>query len=188
MKSQLTLILSVAGALSFSGCSLNNLKTPAEKRQYIVDMKNDTLNQLYRVKPHARRVINKAVGYAVFSNANVNVVIASFSGGYGVAVDNRNGRKTYMRMGEVGLGLGLGLKDYRVIFAFHTHRSMKRFVNRGWNAGGHFDAAAKASDKGKSYTGEALIGGMTIYHITKSGLALQATLKGTKFWKDKELN
>ena len=188
MKTRIILALVTSFSLTFGGCALNSLKSPAEKRQYILDMKDETLRQLYREKPGARNVIQKAVGYAVFSNANVNVIIASFSGGYGVAINNHTGRKTYMRMGEVGLGLGLGVKDFRVIIVFHTRRSMRRFVNNGWNFGGQLDAAAKASDKGEAYTGEALIGGMTIYHITKTGLALQALLKGTRFWKDKELN
>ena len=187
-KLKLTSIALLALVISISGCGLNNAKTPADKRQYILDMKSETLRELYRVKPHARGVIRKAAGYAVFSSANVNVVLASFGGGYGVATDNRNGRNTYMRMGEVGLGLGLGVKDFRVIFVFHTRRTMNQFVNKGWNFGAHADAAAKASDKGGSYSGEALIGSMTIYHLTKSGLALQATLKGTKFWKDNSLN
>ena len=50
------------------------------------------------------------------------------------------------------------------------------------------DAAAKASDKGAAVGGEAVLGGITIYQLTKSGLALQATVKGTKYWKDDDLN
>jgi len=188
MKLLVSLPLLSILALSLSSCSLHKLKTPTEKRQHILNMKNNALNVLYRTKPHARRVIRKAVGYAVFKNANVNVIIASFAGGYGVAIDNRNGRKTYMRMGEIGIGLGIGVKDYRVIFAFHTRAAYRRFVRYGWNAGAHIDAAAKARHKGKSIAGEAQIGHMTIYSITKSGLALQATIKGTKFWRDKDLN
>jgi len=188
MKSRITLTLTVIFAVFMGGCGLNSQKTPEDKRRFILDMQSDTLNQLYRTKPHARGVINNSAGYAVFSNANVNLILASFSGGYGVATNRQTGKRTYMRMGEVGFGLGIGVKDFRVIFVFHTKRALRQFVNRGWNFGAHADAAAKASDKGKAYTGEALIGGITIYHITKSGLALQATLKGTKFWKDKKLN
>jgi hypothetical protein len=29
---------------------------------------------------------------------------------------------------------------------------------------------------------------VTVYQLTESGLALQATVKGTKFWVDHELN
>jgi hypothetical protein len=35
---------------------------------------------------------------------------------------------------------------------------------------------------------ETVIPGVEIYQITKNGLALQATLQGTKYWKDKKLN
>ena len=30
--------------------------------------------------------------------------------------------------------------------------------------------------------------GIEIYSMTESGLALQATVAGTKYWKDKDLN
>ena len=36
--------------------------------------------------------------------------------------------------------------------------------------------------------GEAVIDNITIYQLTKTGLALQVTVKGTKYWKDDELN
>jgi hypothetical protein len=50
------------------------------------------------------------------------------------------------------------------------------------------DAAAKASDKGAAVGGEILVDKVTIYQLTESGLALQATVKGTKYWKDNALN
>ncbi|HEY5738528.1 MAG TPA: hypothetical protein VIW27_02325 [Gammaproteobacteria bacterium] len=49
-------------------------------------------------------------------------------------------------------------------------------------------AAAKASDKGAAAGGEISVDNMTIYQLTESGLALQATIKGTRFWKDDGLN
>jgi len=65
---------------------------------------------------------------------------------------------------------------------------MERFIRSGWEFGGHADAAAKAGDKGAAVGGEILADNMTIYQLTESGLALQATVKGTKYWKDDELN
>jgi len=50
------------------------------------------------------------------------------------------------------------------------------------------DAAAKASEKGAAVGGEATFDNITVYQLTESGLALQATVKGTKFWQDSELN
>jgi lipid-binding SYLF domain-containing protein len=169
-------------------CATTKGVRPNDRRHAVLDMKNKTLAELYRVHPHAKSEIAKAPGYAVFSNANVNVIFASFGGGYGVVKNNRTGKYTYMKMGELGIGLGLGAKDFRAVFIFHDQDIMNRFISSGWEFGGHADAAAKASDKGAAVGGEVLLDNITIYQLTKSGLALQATIKGTKYWKDEDLN
>jgi lipid-binding SYLF domain-containing protein len=170
------------------GCATTRGITPQDKRHAILEMKNETLSDLYKVHPRARSQIAKAPGYAVFSDANVNVIFASFGGGYGVVKSNNTGRHTYMKMGEIGIGLGLGVKDFRAVFIFHDHETMNQFIESGWEFGGHADAAAKASDKGAAVGGEILLDNITIYQLTESGLALQATVKGTKYWKDDALN
>ena len=124
----------------------------------------------------------------MFSNANINLLFASVGGGYGVAENKRLKKTVYMKMGEAGLGLGLGVKDFRAVFIFKNQESLEAFIDNGWEFGGHVDAAAKAGDKGAAVGGEAMLNGVTIYQITESGLALQATLKGTKYWKDTDLN
>ncbi len=182
------LLILLASLLS-AGCATTSVgSTPKEKRLAIVAMRDDTLTELYRLHPEAKEKIAKAPGYAVFSNANVNLVLASFSGGYGVVTNNASGANTYMKMGEAGVGFGLGIKDFRAVFIFRDRPTLDRFVNSGWAFGAHADAAAKASDKGGALSGEVLLDGITIYQLTQSGLALQATLKGTKYWKDDELN
>ena len=97
-------------------------------------------------------------------------------------------KKTYMNMAEGGVGFGIGAKDYRIVMVFHNEAAMRNFVEQGWTFGGNADAAAKAGTKGKSIEGEAYYGDVTVYTMTESGLALQATVKGTKFWKDDQLN
>ncbi|MEJ2366289.1 MAG: hypothetical protein P8017_16755 [Deltaproteobacteria bacterium] len=175
-------------AALLAGCATTRGTRPLERREAIIHMRNKTLAELYRVHPQAKSQIAKSPGYAVFSNANVNIIFASFSGGYGVVTNHRTGKHTYMKMGEVGVGLGLGAKDFRAVFIFHDKDTMNHFINSGWEFGGHADAAAKASDKGGAVGGEVLLDHITIYQLTESGLALQATVKGTKYWKDQELN
>ena len=184
-------IISLAGILMLvvlSGCATQGATTPSAKRQAILDMKQDVLTELYKVNVGAKAQVASAPGYAVFSNANINLIFASFSGGQGVVKDNSSGKHTYMKMGEAGIGLGLGVKDFRAVFVFHNRDALNRFINSGWEFGGHADAAAKAGDKGAAVGGEALLDGVSIYQMTESGLALQATVKGTKYWKDAELN
>jgi lipid-binding SYLF domain-containing protein len=175
-------------ALFAGGCATTGDVTPAEERKLILAMKNEVLTDLYKVRPDVKSQITGAPGYAVFSNANVNVILASFGGGYGVVRNNRSGKYTYMKMGEVGIGLGLGAKDFRLVFVFHSKDSMNRFVDTGWAFGAQADAAAKAEDKGAAVGGEITVDNMTIYQLTETGLALQATIKGTKYWKDEDLN
>jgi len=71
---------------------------------------------------------------------------------------------------------------------FHNATTMKRFVDSGWEFGAQADAAAKASNKGGAVGGEVSVDDITIYQLTESGLALQVTIKGTKYWKDDSLN
>ncbi len=175
-------------ALVISGCATTGATTNDDKRQAILSMKQEVLSELYKVRPDTRSKIRKAPGYAVFSNANVNIVLASVSGGEGVVKDNKTGKHTYMKMGEVGLGFGLGVKDFRAVFVFHDRSTMETFIASGWEFGAHADAAAKAGRKGGAVGGEILMDGITVYQLTESGLALQATVKGTKYWKNTALN
>ena len=172
----------------FSGCATTGATTKAAKRQAILDMKQEVLSDLYKIRPGAKSQIAKAPGYAVFSNANVNIILASFSGGQGVVKDNKTGKHTYMNMGEIGIGFGYGIKDFRAVFIFHDQGTMQKFITSGWEFGAHADAAAKAGEKGGAIGGEVLVDGVTVYQLTESGLALQATVKGTKYWKDASLN
>lgn len=166
----------------------NTTDSKQERRAEIQSMRATVLKDLYRIKPDTKAQIAASPGYAVFNNKNVNVLIASFGGGYGVVRDNRTGKDTYMKMGEVGIGLGLGIKDFRAVFVFHSPEVMRKFIESGWEFGGHADAAAKTGSAGAAVSGEVLIDGITIYQLTEHGLALQATLKGTKYFKDSDLN
>lgn len=182
------LISSVLLLLFLASCTATGMTrgTPSERRQAIQDMRQEVLTELYSVKPDTRAQISSASGYAVFSNANINLILASFGGGIGVV--RSNGSDTYMRMGEVGIGIGAGVKDFRAIFVFHNTDALERFMDVGISVGGQADAAAQAGDLGGSVSGEAILDNVTVYQLTQSGLALQATIKGTRYWQDADLN
>jgi lipid-binding SYLF domain-containing protein len=169
-------------------CASMGSGTKQEQQQEILKMKDMVLTQLFAKKPYTRSQINSAPGYAIFSNANINLIFMAAGAGYGVVKNMNTDKYTYMNMAEGGIGLGLGVKDYRIVMVFHTVDAMNNFINTGWTVGGNVDASVKASGKGASVEGEAYYGDVTVYTFTESGLALQATIKGTKFWKDKELN
>jgi len=193
MKKMKTTILSLLVIVTMltlaSGCGPSAKLTVPERQKIIVDMETETLQRLYQEQPATRDKIRKAAGYGVFSNANVNLILISAGGGYGVVVDNSTSRRTYMKMALGGLGLGLGAKDYRQVLIFKSSEALDKFVTSGWEFGGHADAAAKAGETGGELSAEGDIAAdIEAYAMTESGLALQATVTGTKYWKNNDLN
>ncbi|HEY0865462.1 MAG TPA: hypothetical protein VGD97_15250 [Lacunisphaera sp.] len=161
---------------------------PDERREKTRAMRDKVLADLYKQKPELKARIKKAQGYAVFSNVGINLVLASFAGGTGVVVD-RKGNETFMKMGSAGIGIGLGVKDFRGVFIFHDKDKLQKFIDKGWDFSAQADAAAKSDTKGAQAGGAGNITeGVELYQLTKNGLALQATLQGTKYWKDRDLN
>lgn len=190
MKKTILSFLSVIIILTLvSGCGPSAKLPVAERQKTIRDMESETLEKLYQEEPSTKKKIKKAAGYGVFSNANINLIFISAGGGYGVVVDNSTGQRTYMKMALGGIGLGLGAKDYRQVLIFKSEETLNKFIDSGWEFGGHADAAAKAGESGGELSGEGVIGSdIEVYSMTEAGLALQATVAGTKYWKNDDLN
>ena len=88
----------------------------AEKRRQVDELSAKTLQKLYAKYPHAQRVINECYAYATLSNSGVKVLFIGSSHGRGVAINNQTGEKVYLRMKELSAGLGIGAKEYNLIF------------------------------------------------------------------------
>ena len=189
MQKTTILIALVVLSVVIAGCSKAVGDTASEKRAYAQQMKQDTLAELYQEKPETKAKIANAAGYGVFSNININLFLLSSGNGYGIVHETSSGKDTYMKMRGFGVGFGAGAKDFRVAIIFKTQEALDTFTEKGWEWGAHADAAAKAEDKGGEAGAQAEItGAMEIYTFTEAGLALQATVAGTKYWKDDELN
>ena len=163
--------------------------SPDQERDKIRKTASQGLADLYKLHPAAQGAIQKSAGYAVFSSLGVNLLLLSTAHGGGLAVNSKTKQETFMKMMSVGAGLGAGVKDSRVIFAFENEQALAHFVDSGWEGSAQADAAAKAGTTGGAYSGATMLGpGVWVYQITKKGLALQATLQGTKYSKNADLN
>ncbi len=189
MKFTNDILIILLAIILFAGCATIKGNTIAEQRQYVLDMRDETLARLYDDKPIAKEQIKKAAGYGVFSNIGSHIFLLSTGSGYGVIIDNKDKKPTYMNMMTVGGGFGLGLKDFRVVIIFRKREDMEKFVEKGWEFGGQADAALKSGDKGDAFSAVKSVDlDIITYQLTESGAALQATLQGTKYWKHKDLN
>ena len=179
----------IALALGFGACKSAEGDTPEEKRADIRQIRHDVLTELYQNDPDLRNVVERSPGYAVFSNRSTKFGLFGSDVGYGMAVDNRTGEETFMRMKGYGAGLGMGVTTFRVVFVFHEQDVMRQFIDSGWDFGGQAAAAAEVDDTGAASGGNVTVeSGMSIYRITDDGVALSATVGGTKYWKDDDLN
>ena len=88
--------------------------TPAEERANIRKVSDQALAELYKAQPSAKAHIQKAAGYAVFSNFGMKILVAGGGSGRGIVIDNKTKKETFMKMAEVQAGLGFGVKNFRL--------------------------------------------------------------------------
>jgi lipid-binding SYLF domain-containing protein len=185
-------ILLILG-FTFSGPAAGQSKEDQAKankeRQEIRKNAQEILARLYKAQPSARAAVGKAAGYAVFSNFGMKILVAGTGKGKGLALDNKTRKETFMKMFEIQAGLGFGVKKFSLVWVFETPETFQTFVNSGWELGGQTSVAAKAGDKGAALQGALSVSpGVWVYQLTESGLALELTAKGTKYYKDDDLN
>jgi len=160
-----------------------------QKQEEVRKVANQTLQQLYKAEPGAKARIEKAAGYAVFSNFGMKILVAGGGKGEGLAVNNKSRAETFMKMVEMQAGLGMGVKKFRLIWVFDTPAAFDSFVKKGWEMGGQATAAAQKAGQGTAMAGAMPVSpGVWLYQLTDDGLALELTAKGTKYYKDEELN
>ena len=171
----------------FSGFWSGKSNSELKKERISENKKN--LQLLYKYDPNTKSILASSYGYATFSNVGINLILLSAEGGTGLAHNNKTNKNTFMNMGSAGAGFGLGVKDFRAIFLFENKKVFDNFVENGWEANAQADVAVKAGEKGKAISAAVTVApGIRLYKLTQNGLALQATIQGTKYWKDGDLN
>ena len=182
---RLLAVFVLSSLLAVSAAAENKAEEQAKVRTSV----DQTLAKLYQARPSARAAIKSAAGYAAFSNFGMKILLAGGGKGKGLAFNNKTKKTTYMKMLEVQAGLGMGVKKFRTIFVFETEDAMNHFIDNGWEFGGQTTAAAKTGSKGGAMQGAvAVMPGVWMYQLTDKGLALELTGKGTKYYKDDDLN
>jgi len=160
-----------------------------QKKKSIRESVQETLTQLHETQPSAKKAVKRAYGYAVFNNFGMKILLLGGGKGRGMAVENKTGKETFMKMAEAQAGLGMGVKKFSLVWVFKTQSAFDNFVTSGWQFGGQATAAAKTPDEGGALAGAINISpDIWLYQLTDKGLALEITAKGTKYYQDKKLN
>jgi lipid-binding SYLF domain-containing protein len=163
--------------------SWENLDKQA-KRAKIDETAKEALDEVFKGNEAPKQLFNNSYGWAPFDNLKIAWGFSG-GGGNGVAVNKKTGARTYMKVGTVGVGLGLGAQKYQVVFLFQDEKTFNNFVEKGWQA----DATAQATAGTEGVGGQTgFVNGVAIYQLTDKGLMASADIAGTKYWKNKKLN
>ena len=163
--------------------------SPDEARAKVRKVSNEVLERLYKAQPSSRKAIADSKGYATFSKWGLTLGPVGGGIGKGLAVAKPSGKETFMRYVEGSAGFGLGIKKYDLIFVFLTDKARSDFVDKGWEYSGQATAAAKKGSSGKALEGAVSVSpGVWLYQNTSSGLVAEVGIKGTKYYKDTNLN
>ncbi len=154
------------------------------KRAKINETADEALAAVLANDAKAKELFRSAYGWAVFDNLKIAFGFSG-GGGNGVAVNKQTGKRTYMKMGTAGVGIGIGGQSYQVVFFFQDSRTFEQFVEKGWKA----DASAQAAAGTEGANAAAgFVNGIAVWQMTDKGLMASADIAGTKYWKNKKLN
>ena len=164
-------------------------KSADEQRTEINALHDKTLKNLYAKFPHAERVINECYAYATLSNTGIKIGIFGDAHGRGVAINHDTGEHVYLKMAEQSAGLGLGVKEYDLIFLINTREAWDDFLAGKIRFSAEADAAANDGATGSAIEGATYVApGVWVCQMTTKGVAVEVTLKGMKIWRDKKLS
>jgi lipid-binding SYLF domain-containing protein len=183
------LILAFGTGIGLSGTALAKESSKQEQQAGIRNMAKETLARLYKEQPAAKKAISKSAGYGVFSNFGMKIFFLGSGKGKGLVIDQTTKKETFMKMFEGQVGIGLGVKKFRQVWVFKSKKALNDFINSGWEFGGQATAAAKTGEEGGDMAGAIAVNvDILLYQLTDDGLALELTGKGTKYYKDDDLN
>jgi lipid-binding SYLF domain-containing protein len=182
-----TMVLALTAAAAAPRLAL--AATKEEEQAEVRKAAQQALDAVFKAQPAARKAVQAAAGYAAFSNFGMKILVAGSGTGKGMAFNNKTKAQTYMKMAEVQAGLGFGVKKFQMVWVFDTEKALNEFITSGWAFGGQATASAKAGDKGTAYQGAVAVApGVWVYQMSGDSLALEITAKGTKYYKDSDLN
>ncbi|MBK8385858.1 MAG: hypothetical protein ABTS22_03730 [Accumulibacter sp.] len=180
------ILMNCAITLSLLSGSALAADDKASKQTEIRAVTQASLEKFYAAQPELKAQVAKAPGYGVFTTYGLSFLVGG-AGGKGLVHNNKTKKDTFMAMAQASAGGEVGIAESETLIVFASAKSMDWFVNKGWEGGGGGGLQAGAGGKSAGVAGGGGPGG-AYYTLTKNGLQAGVAVKGSKFWKDGDLN
>lgn len=170
----LTLVLVTASSVALA-------KSNDELRAELNQMSTAVLDRMAEKYPETESAVRNAYAYCTISSSSVKLGFWGSDHGRGVAVNNETGKRIYVKMREVTVGLNIGAKEYDLLFIIANEEAWNSFVSGNIKFGTEATAAANDGVTGDTYAHANIIAdGVWVYQVDKKGLALELTFKGAR--------
>jgi len=167
-------------AVGMSGCASIPGNTGQEQAEAMDALVAQTLADLYKQEPKTKEKIADSAGYAIMSGKITKIPMVGAGSGYGVAIHNKTGEKTYLEISELDIGGGWGARSVRPVIIFRNQKKFKEFIKGVWSAKAGAEASAKVKEAGAA--GGAGSGdlagkrGYSVHLITDAGVSVTWTV------------
>ena len=164
-------------------------ESPDELRSKLDKMSVEVLNKMYAKYPESKSAVKNAYAYCTISSSSVNWGFLGSDRGRGLAYNQNTGKKIYVKMSEVKLGLSVGAKEYDLLFIIQNQSAWDRFISGSIKFGSEVSAQATDGVKGGTFTNATVIAnGVWVYQLDKKGMAAELSFKGAQIKPYKTLN
>ena len=163
--------------------------TPEQGRAELDGMSEKVLERMYEKYPSSKEAVQNTYAYCTISASSVKWGFLGDDHGRGVAVNNRTGKRVYVKMKEVSIGVNFGAKEYDLLFIIDNQKAWERFISGNIKFGSEASVDATDSVNGVTYAGATTAAeGVQVYQLDKKGLAIEATFKGGRISPFRTLN
>lgn len=170
-----SLLLVALAAFAIAACTTAP-KTESERAELESDARA-TVDLAHKNDPSLARLMNEAVGYAVFPTVGKGAIGIGGAYGKGVLFEN-GGIVGYCDLTQATIGLQLGGQAYSEIIVFEDTDAITRFKQSRFEFGAQASAVALRSGVGANakYTN-----GVAVFTMDEAGLMYEASIGGQRF-------
>ncbi len=166
-----------------TACSTYRSMSVDERRAFVAELEETALTDLVKQHPEAQADLERSLGHAIFAKAVTKVPVFGAGDGLGVVIDRRTGQRTFLRVGRIDVGGGLGTRKYRVVMIFFEPGPLDKLlagkleIRAGAEASsGAGDAAAGGGESSRSRDN-----GYATYRLADEGLSATWTVSVTRY-------
>ncbi len=164
-------------------------KSPEELRTKLDEMSGQVIERVNQKYPSAKSAVENSYAYCTISASGVNWGFYGDDHGRGVAVNNETGKRIYVKMKEVSLGVNFGAKEYDLLFLIANKEAWDRFISGNIKFGSEVSAQASDGVSGDTFADAKIIAdGVLVYQLDKKGLAIEMSFKGARISPYRTLN